>query len=154
MVKSSCIKTVLTVHTFPFLFENGVFFSSLAFRPHISIESGHRKRVLKTVENAVLLYSSGWVKTKFLWKRLHVRHAVGYQQMWMLQSKIVPNRFSFTIAFSCGRAKMIKKTQHVDDDFWKAEISVSFQANTDTLYWNNWAQNEKKKKKINRVIRS
>ena len=41
---------------------------------------------------------------------------------------------------------MIKKTQHVDDDFWKAEVSVSFQANTDTLYSNNWAQNEKKKK--------
>ena len=41
----------------------------------------------------------------------------------MLQSKIVPNCFSFTIAFSCGRAKMIKKTQHVDDDFWKAEIA-------------------------------
>ena len=40
---------------------------------------------------------------------------------------------------------MIKKTQHVDDDFWKAEISVSFQANTDTLYSNNWTQNEKKK---------
>ena len=29
--------------------------------------------------------------------------------MCMLRSKIVPNRFSFTIAFSCGRAKMIKK---------------------------------------------
>ena len=53
--------------------------------------------------------------------------------MCMLRSKIVPNRFSFTIAFSCGRAKMIKKkrTQRVDAEFWKAEKSVSFQANTD-----------------------
>ena len=29
--------------------------------------------------------------------------------MCMLRSKIVPNSFSFTIAFSCGRAKMVKK---------------------------------------------
>ena len=47
---------------------------------------------------------------------------------------------------------MIKKTQHVDDDFWKAEISVCFQANTDTLYWNNWAQNEKKKQPCNKKL--
>ena len=31
--------------------------------------------------------------------------------MCMPLSKIVPNRFSFTIAFSCGRAKMIKKKE-------------------------------------------
>ena len=30
----------------------------------------------------------------------------------MPRSKIVPNRFSFTIAFSCGRAKMIKKKKN------------------------------------------
>ena len=43
-----------------------------------------------------------------------------------------------------------KKTQHVDAEVWKAEKSVRFQANTDTLYSNKWTQNGKK----NRVIRS
>ena len=36
-----------------------------------------------------------------------------------------------------------KKTLHVDANFWKAEKSVSFQASTDTLYSNKWAQKEK-----------
>ena len=47
---------------------------------------------------------------------------------------------------------MIKKTQQVDDDFWKAEVSVSFQAKTDTLYSNNWAENEKKKQPCNKKL--
>ena len=33
------------VHTYPFLFDHGYFFSGLAHRPHLSGENGHRKRI-------------------------------------------------------------------------------------------------------------
>jgi len=57
---------------------------------------------------------------------------------------------------ACSNQRLYRTVFHsllrfrVDADFWKSEKSVRFQANTDTLQSNKWAQSEKK----NGVIRS
>ena len=58
------------LQTYAFLFENGDFFSRLAYRPHVSGENGHRKHIysktfsIDVFENAGHSFTSGWKKTK------------------------------------------------------------------------------------------
>lgn len=95
-------REALVPSTCKFLFEKGFFSSSLACRLHVSGKNGHRKRVfsrtlskVEIFDDAVLLYSCGWMETEVHEKRL--RHGDGYQLMRMFSSKLVP--FSIAIAF-------------------------------------------------------
>ena len=95
-------REALVPSTWKFLFEKGFFSSSLACRLHVSGKNGHRKRVfsrtlskVEIFDDAVLLYSCGWMETEVHEKRW--RHGDGYQLMRMFSSKLVP--FSIAIAF-------------------------------------------------------
>ena len=95
-----------------FCLKKDFFPSSLACRLHVSGKNGHRKRVfsrtlskVEIFDDAVLLYSCGWMETEVHEKRW--RHGDGYQLMRMFSSKLVP--VSIAIAFSFGRAKTIQE---------------------------------------------
>ena len=95
-----------------FCLKKDFFSSSLACRLHVSGKNGHRKRLfsrtlskVEIFDDAVLLYSCGWMETEVHEKRW--RHGDGYQLMRMFSSKLVP--VSIAIAFSFGRAKTIQE---------------------------------------------
>ena len=84
--RAGCLKNsreTLVPSTCKFLFEKGFFSSSLACRLHVSGKNGHRKRVfsrtlskVEIFDDAVLLYSCGWMETEVHEKRW--RHGDGY----------------------------------------------------------------------------
>ena len=93
------------VQTYAFLFENGDFFSRLAYRPHLSGENGHRKHIYSKTFSIDFFENAGhsftnegfrirWCNTSFT---TSITHA-----LWGILS------YFQCLAFTYGRAKTIR----------------------------------------------
>ena len=82
---NGCVEDWGPVHRYQFWFENGGFFSGLAYLSHVSIENGHRKRIfsktLDILENSVSCTRMDGSKRKYLRVQIPV--------MRMLRSKMI-----------------------------------------------------------------
>ena len=119
-----------------FCLKKDFFSSSLACRLHVSGKNGLRKRLfsrtlskVEIFDDAVLLYSCGWMETEVHEKRW--RHGDGYQLMRMFSSKLVP--FSIAIAFFLDGQTIQERNVWTRIFFFEnGENNFRFQTNTNT----------------------
>ena len=123
-------------HASVYFFKTEIFLSGLAYRPHVSSENDHRKRIFsKTLsrveifENAVLLYSSGCMKTEVLDDDyvtvLDTSKCACSHQRWY--------RFLSLLRFREDVQKRLKKSNVWTRIFLKTEKrNIRFQTKTET----------------------